>query len=133
MHSSFLDAELSTLSAEYFRIVNFTDLAHKPALYSGPLATFLGMQPAMADELHEKMVKVFKGGKKHNKLMQNTHEDALQALFSDKRQLRWPTLSSGRFDMLMLSQEVPFGSGEARFGYKCSNLEWYHADWSKHA
>lgn len=33
MHSSFLDEELSTLSAEYFRIVNFTELAHHPGSF----------------------------------------------------------------------------------------------------
>jgi hypothetical protein len=133
MHSAFLDAELSTLSSQYFRIINFTELAHTPDVYSGPLASFLSMTGQMKENLHAKLIKVFKGKKHHNKLMQGTHEDALRSLFSEKRQLRWPTLGGGRFDMLKLSrqeEESTIGTGEALFGYKCTDKPWLHMEWS---
>jgi hypothetical protein len=128
MHSTFLNSELTTLSSQYFRVVDFSDLAHYPGNYSGPLATFLGMGEQLATRLHDKMAATFKGSRSHGtrKLLNPEHEAQLRWLFSPMRELRWPLLSSGEFDLLNL-HELGINSqqtGEAEFGYQCSNMEW---------
>lgn len=51
MELTFLNAEVTTLSAQYFRVINYTNLMNQPETYARPISRFLRLSHQSEDHL----------------------------------------------------------------------------------
>eukprot|EP00041_Stephanoeca_diplocostata_P032133 m.1021064 g.1021064 ORF g.1021064 m.1021064 type:complete len:404 (-) comp24094_c0_seq16:2409-3620(-) len=117
MHVTFLSAELSAISAEYFRVIDFAHFVNSTDEYLGLLTRFLEFRPDQALELSAEVSKRFKGHVRRPKAAQDLHMGHLKFLFSGERLLRWQLLDSGRYDIRTL--DTLHGTGADTLGYTC--------------
>jgi hypothetical protein len=119
MSMTYFNSELTAMSAEYFRIVDYSQLVQKPVEYAGLFTRFLSLDPVLSDLLEQHMVKKFRGHVKRPPLLRPEREQYLADLFSPKRRLRWELIDSGRFDLARVDAAGYSGAGEQEFGYQC--------------
>lgn len=117
MQLIYMNAEVSALSAEYFRTVDFGRLVKSPADFAGPLANFFELRPSMRQDMEAAMLRKFKGSKRHNRLLTEEHDNHLANFFNPARKVRWHLIHSGAFDLRALDGLK--GTGERELGYTC--------------
>jgi hypothetical protein len=117
MQLIYMNAEVSVLSAEYFRTVDFGAFVKAPAAFAEPLANFFELLPPMRQALIAAMIDRFRGSKRHNRLLTEEHDNHLAHFFNPSRKLRWHLIDSGAFDLRKL--DTLQGSGENQLGYSC--------------
>lgn len=118
MSMTYFNSELSALSAEYFRVVDYTQLVQYPVKYAGLFSRFLSLDPVKYELLESAMRKRFRGHVHRPPLLKPDREQYLSDLFSPRRRLRWQLIDSGEFDLEAVDTGFD-GAGADRFGYTC--------------
>eukprot|EP00041_Stephanoeca_diplocostata_P010086 m.160195 g.160195 ORF g.160195 m.160195 type:complete len:234 (+) comp18015_c0_seq1:1536-2237(+) len=116
---TFLNAELSTLSAQYFRVINYTNFIHHPHTFVQPISRFLRLSPFskrhLAFRLH---TKIKKQHTTHQRLADPAVE-FLDSFFTDTRDQRWNLLGGQTYDIERLDGLGANQTGESALGYRC--------------
>eukprot|EP00040_Diaphanoeca_grandis_P018273 m.96039 g.96039 ORF g.96039 m.96039 type:complete len:424 (-) comp26860_c2_seq1:126-1397(-) len=118
MQMTFFNSELTALSIEYFRVIDYSKLVQAPSNYSRFISHYVELNFDVQNTLEEHMVKRFRGHITRPRLLQAPRESYLSDLFSSKRKLRWQLIDSGDYDLERVYNLKTLDEA-TEFGYEC--------------
>eukprot|EP00041_Stephanoeca_diplocostata_P009530 m.147151 g.147151 ORF g.147151 m.147151 type:complete len:173 (+) comp17779_c0_seq1:932-1450(+) len=120
MSLMYLNTELSTLSAQYFRVIDYKDFTSSAHTYAEPISRFLGLNACGRQELAMRLAAEIRQPYSSSALLKPDENGYLEWFFSPARDRRWDLLSSGSFDIKTLDNMLGEGdTGEAALDYQC--------------
>ena len=119
MELTFLNAEVATLSAQYFRVINYTNLMNQPETYARPISRFLRLSHQSEDHLTTRLRTGITKNHTSRPTPPDTSLDFLDDFFTVRRDQQWSVLGGNAFDIEALDRLNITGTGESELDYNC--------------